>query len=248
MYGKLKFILPHCASKHSERARLRSTIPKDWAQHFEVEISKEKVGSDMKGSVCSCSHCKHNPRIKDNAAFRSVRAFRFTSVHFCLCTCVFILLRASCTWPIFPHCAASTPLGRKTREINYVSCWWGFDVKSWGKRCSVTFSLHLLCVIQRVQPPPKSPSPSCCSPPAFRDISHVIKADRKFDFHSVKSCFPVVSEDPYSNTGAACTHARARRCSSIRSCDAAPYGPQCNLTNKSSGVLAATAVLERPAD
>lgn len=164
-------------------------------------------------------------------------AFRFTSVHFCLCTCVFILLQASCTWPISPHCAASTPLGRKTREINYVSCWWGFDVKSWGKRCSVTFSLHLLYVIQRVQPPPKSPSPSCRSPPAFRDISHVIKADREFDFHLVKTCcFLVVSEELYWNTGAVCKHARACRWSPNCSGDPAPNGPQCNLTDRGSVV------------
>lgn len=94
--------------------------------------------------------------------------------------------------PFFPHCAVSTPLGRKTREINYVSCWWGFDVKSWGKRCSVTFSLHLLYVIQRVQPPPKSPSPSCCSVPAFRDISHVIRATHEFDLNLEKKLFFLV--------------------------------------------------------
>lgn len=110
------------------------------------------------------------------------QVFGFTSVHFCSCACVFILLQASCIWPIFPHCVLSTPLGRKTREINYVSCWWAFDVKSWGKRCSVTFSLHLLCVIQRVQLPQKSPSPLCCLVPALSDIHHIIRADRKFDF------------------------------------------------------------------
>lgn len=79
--------------------------------------------------------------------------------------------------------------GRKTREINYVSCWWGFDVKSWGKCCSVTFSPHLLYVIQRVQPPPKSASPSCCLLPAFRDISHVIRAAHKFDLNLMGKIF-----------------------------------------------------------
>lgn len=94
-----------------------------------------------------------------------------------------------CTWPILAHCAASSPLGRKMREINYVSCCGGFDVKSWGKCCSLTFSLHLLYVIQRVPPPPKSPSPSCCHQPAFRHIRHVRRPAYNFDLNLVGKLF-----------------------------------------------------------
>lgn len=70
-----------CTSKQSETVSVRSTIPKDWDEHFEVEISKEKVGSDTKGLVCCCSDCKHNPCIKDNTAFQSV----CVSVWVCAC-------------------------------------------------------------------------------------------------------------------------------------------------------------------
>lgn len=148
----------------------------------------------MRGSVCSSSHCKHDQRIKEYAVLLVFVCERLDT-QVCTFVCAHICLsfyRPRALGP-FSLIVLSIPLGRKTREINYVSCWWGFDVKSWGKRCSVTFSLHLLYVIQRVQPPPKSPSPSCCSLPAFRDISHVMKAAHKFDLNLVKKLlFPVL--------------------------------------------------------
>ncbi|CAK6959492.1 Hypothetical predicted protein [Scomber scombrus] len=40
-----------------------------------------------------------------------------------------------------------------------------------------------------VQPPPKSPSRSCCSLSAFTDISRVIRAAQKFDLNLVEKLF-----------------------------------------------------------
>lgn len=132
----------------------------------------------MKGRVGGSSRSKHPPRIKGSNVFPCVRvsisdspARTFVCAHVCLS-----VYRPRALGPFFfssssssssPHCAASSPLGRKTREINCVSCWWGFDVKSWGETLLSHFFPFIccvcvrVCVIHHVQPPPKSPSPSC---------------------------------------------------------------------------------------
>lgn len=47
-----------------------------------------------------------------------IQAWTFVCAHICLSS-----YRPCALGPFSPHCAVSTPLGRKTREINYVSCW-----------------------------------------------------------------------------------------------------------------------------
>lgn len=86
------FFFAACASKHSTRLSLRSTIPEDWDKHFEVEISKEKAGSDRKGLVCSRCHCKHNPRFKDYTVFRFVCVWVCLDAHVCTFVCAHMCL------------------------------------------------------------------------------------------------------------------------------------------------------------
>ena len=92
IYGEVKCILlllPHWASKHSTKVSLRSTMPEDRDKHFKVDISKEKVVGDMKGSVCSRSHCKHNPRIVPyvwsvRVSVLDSQVYTFVCAHMCL--------------------------------------------------------------------------------------------------------------------------------------------------------------------
>lgn len=46
----------------------------------------------MKGLVCSCSHCKHNPRIKDNTALRCVCVCEHLDSPVCTFVCAHVCL------------------------------------------------------------------------------------------------------------------------------------------------------------
>lgn len=109
---------------------------------------------------CACEHretCGENlseerwrrpelhPPVRDKMEPPSVSGItsqRFGSFH-----------QAAHAWPIFLPAASTAPPESKTGEISRASCWWRFDVCSWGRTAARSrFSLH----------PPRHPAPSNC--------------------------------------------------------------------------------------
>lgn len=105
---KVKFILPlYCASKYFTRVALRSVISEDLDESFEGgNFKRGKVSSDMKDFVALSTICKFMVGL--------------CSIEIKICTFVCAYAGLShCrpfSWPIFPPCAASTPLGQRGVE------------------------------------------------------------------------------------------------------------------------------------